>query len=184
MPNESNFVEKYKTLIVVLVVVVVLIALLYYVNKFFGGIGNVFRKITDSLGITDSAETAANKAALDQAKNDAANPGSPWSPTFFQNAPSGTDIFTTSYADTLCEQVWDSVSAILRIFNNIEEAYGAIKNCKNQAQVSFLCYRFNEKYGLDMWSWLNKEFGTFAFNQNATLQTINEFVTNLPKYSK
>lgn len=170
--------ENSKALIILIGGVVAIIVIVVFIQKTFGGISNLFGSVSDALGITDSPEAAANKAAVAAATNESATTTSPWSPAFFQQSPAGTTIMTQAAADAINAQIWDSVG----IFStDINEALGAIKECSTQAQVSFLSWRFNIVYNKDLFTWLTLQY-TKMGTPDPTLATLINYVNNLPMY--
>lgn len=174
--------DNAKAIAIVLVVVVVLIFAVYWLSKTFGGISNLFGSIKGVF--TDDPATADRKQKIADAATAAATPTSPWSPSFYQNAPAGASLFTSSYADTLCEQIWDTVSWFQFGPPDGAQMEGAIKQCSTQSQVSFLADRFQQKYSKDLYSWLTSCFTATLDSPNVyTMTVVNDYVKNLPKYN-
>lgn len=166
--------DNAKAIAIVLVVVVVLVFGLYYVQKTLGGFGKVFSSITDGLGIT----TSAAQAAVDQATQQAASPSSPWSPAFYQSAPSGASLLTQAAADALAKQIWGNW-----FWNDSDNALGAIKQCSTQSQVSFLADRFQQNYGKDLLAWITTQYTHIIGSPDPNLNAMITYVSNLPQYN-
>lgn len=170
--------DNAKAVAIILVVVVVLVIAFVWINKTFGGISNAFASIGEKLGITDSPQVAANKAAIDQATADSANPASPWSPAFYQNAPAGALLLTSAAAKALSDQIWGNW-----LTNSIDDAVGAIKQCRTKSQVSFLAEAFQQDHNKDLWTWLHDQYTHLISAPEPGLATIANYVNNLPNYN-
>lgn len=170
--------ENAKALIILIGGLVAVVVIVVFIQKTFGGLSNFFSNITNGLGITDSPEVAANKTAVANATQQSATTTSPWSPSFFQNAPEGATLMTQASADQIAGQIWDSVGIFT---TDINEALGAIKELDTQSQVSFLAYRFNILYNKDLLTWLTLQY-TKMGTPDPTLATLISYVNNLPQY--
>lgn len=170
--------DNAKALVILIAGLAAVVILIVIINKTFGGLKMFFGGITDALGITDSPERAATKQAVANATAASANVGSPWSPQFYKNAPTGAALMTQASADKLAAQIWNSVG----IFStSIEDAYAAIKQLHAKSQVSFLADRFNALYQKDLFSWLNLMF-TKMGSPDPVLQQIVNYVNGLSNY--
>jgi hypothetical protein len=172
--------ENAKAWVMLIGGLVAIVVLVVFIQKTFGGISNMISSIGSSLGFSDSPEQAANKAAVAAATNESATTTSPWSPAFFQAAPSGTTILTQEAADAINAQIWDSVG-MFSFTTDINEAYGALKECTTQAQVSFLAYRFNIVYNKDLFTWLTLQYTKMGTPDPVLAQMIS-YVNNLSMY--
>lgn len=172
--------DNAKALIILIAGLVAVIVIVVFIQKTFGGISNMVSSIGSSLGFTDTPAQAATKAAIASATTQSASPASPWSPQYFQNAPSGATILTQAAADAIAGQIWDSVG-MFSFTTDIGEAVAAIKELSTQAQVSFVAYRFNALYQKDLFSWLTLQY-TKMGTPDPSLQTIVDYVNNLPTY--
>jgi hypothetical protein len=170
--------ENAKALVMLIAGLAAVVILVVYINKTFGGIGKLFSGITDGLGLTDSAATAATKAAVANAKQQANNIASPWSPQFYKNAPPGAMLLTQSSADALAAQIWDSTGIFT---SDIEQVFGAIKQLSAQSQLSFIADRFNALYNQDLFSWITLQY-TKMGTPDPELQNIIDYVNSLSKY--
>src|SRR5205807_2146950 len=109
------------------------------------------------LGIEDTPEDIANKAAIASAQTGAQTVSSPWSPQFYKSSPDGSVLIYTSTAQKLAKQIWDSVGVFT---DDSVSGLAAFKQLKTQSQVSFLCDIFNKQYGEDLFTWLQYHYDT------------------------
>lgn len=176
--------ENAKAIAIILIVVVVVVLFAVYANKFLGGVGNALRGVTDSLGLTKSDESKARDQQIKDAQKAANTAGSPWSASFYQGVQ-GALVLTSSFADSLAYQIYDSVNTWSS--NDGPEVVGAIKQCKTKSQVSFLCERFYQKYNQDMYEYITKNYtGNHIFNNpynDSVISSINTYVNSLPNYN-
>lgn len=168
MANENKYtgglqvfndpVVKYVTLGIGLVVV----------GKAFG----VLDKVLEALGFQDSAA----KRHLDES---AGNAASFWTPTFWQNSPTGALLLTSAAAE---QDVSDIYSAI-GWFNDDEDAVkGVFRRLKTQSQVSYLADYFEKKYHQDLLSFLRGGNWPQDRLSDADVNELDAFVSSLPKY--
>lgn len=178
----KNFkVENAKAIVIVIVVVAILGFGLYYINKTFGGIGDFVNSITSAVGITDTPEEAAKKAAVDQAQAQSSSVTSCWNPSFFQNAPGGASLFTQAQGDALAAQIWGFKGFFI---NDDSEVLSAIKQCNTQSQVSFVSWRFSVNYSNDLFTWLTLQMtNIFTGRANDVLTDCISYVNSLPQYN-
>jgi hypothetical protein len=170
--------ENAKAIVIVIAALVILFFLLYWISKTFGGLSKLFGGLGSAIGISDSPEQAAQKKAIEDAKNAANVTTSPWSPVFYQNAPAGARLFTQSATDDYAKTIWDSVG----LFSlDISEVVGVFRNFVAKSQVSFLADRFNKLYNKDLISWLTLQYTKFG-TPDPGLVTITSIVNALPKY--
>lgn len=134
------------------------------------------KKILDFLGVTKSPETAG----LD---NIASDPNAFWNPNFWQTvkpaSASYTYAFTYDQAAALAKNLYDAFG----IFNDDEEAaINVFKQCKTQANASYICYVFQSLYGEDCLSFLRGGWWPQDRLSDADVWTITNYVNNLKKY--
>lgn len=183
--------ENAKAWAIIIIVVVGVVLAAYLISKTFGSISgavgdmwNGIKGIPSDLGLTDTQAETDQKAKLLAATQAAATPTSPWSPQFYKNAPNGASLMTSASGDALAKQIWDSVSWFQWGPPDGSIPEGAIKQCSTQSQVSFLADRFQQKYGKDLYTWLNGCFsGVLDAPSVYTLSVLNDYVNSLPKYN-
>lgn len=175
---------KGQNIAIILIVVVVLALVVYIIVKVFGGFENFFdgikdgtKKVTDALGITDSAQESEDKEIIQTAKEQASTISSPWNPAYYQNAPNDKLLFTTAYANGLAKQIYDSVGYVT---DDSAQGLAAIKQCKTKTQVSFLADKFNSLYKRDLFSFMQYYYDKEA--QVSNLRAAIEYVNSLPAY--
>lgn len=179
-------VENAKAIAITLVVIVALVLASYLICKTYGSISNFIGGIKDGVvsAFSENPLDSAQDTTIQQAAVAAASPGSPWSPSFYQNAPNGASLFTSAVGDALAKQIWDTVSWFQFGPPDSAAAEGAIKQCSTQSQVSFLADRFNKSYSKDLYTWLNQAFAKVLDSPNVyALTTINDYVNSLPQYN-
>lgn len=170
--------DNAKAIVIIVVSVAILVFGLYYVSKTFGSIGNLFSKVGQGLGVTQSPAAVDAQAYLKTQDNTASTAGTFWSPSFYENAPGGTTLLTQASADAVAAQIWDSVG----IFSNDPaEMVGAFTGLQTQAQVSYVADRFNQNYSKDLYTWLRLQFGSGT--QIESLQQAVQYVNSLPAYN-
>lgn len=170
--------DSAKAIVILIAGLAAVVIVVVIINKTFGGLKMFFGSITDALGITNSPEVAANKAAIAAATQASASVGSPWSPQFYKNAPAGSAILTQAAADALAAQIWNS-SGIFTA--NIDEVYGAIKQLHAKSQVSYLADRFDALYNKDLLSWITMMY-TKMGTPDPVLQNVIDYVNGLSNY--
>jgi hypothetical protein len=136
---------------------------------------SLVKKLLESLGIWDSADTHhLNDTSTD--------PGSFWNPNFWRLKPDNIPfsyVVTTPTATAWVDEIWDAVGA----FNDCESCIIAVfKRCHTQANASFLCDVFQARYGKDLLTWLRGGFWPYDHLSDSDVNTITNYVSNLPKY--
>jgi hypothetical protein len=111
---------------------------------------------------------------------EAANNASPWSPAFYKGAPAGSLLLTNNYADSLVQQIIDSVGFFSDDFWTV---LGIIKQMKTQSQVSYLADRFAIKTGSDLLTWLQGSNWPRDHYSAAEVNQLIDYVKKLPKYN-
>jgi hypothetical protein len=137
---------------------------------------SVVRKILIALGIWDDKDDKD----LDQASTDSE---AFWNPNFWRNVlPAGksyTYVVDTATAISYSDQIWDATGA----FNDCEECIiGVFKLMRTQANASYLCYVFQQRYGEDLLTFLRGGIWPQDRLSDADVNTINRFVNSLPQY--
>jgi len=121
------------------------------------------------LGIKKNADTVA----LDNA---ASNPDSFWSPLFWKGLRNPI-IMTRSSAENIARTIYDAFG----VFNdNEEQAVGALKNLKYQAQCSFLADVFFQMYGMDLITFLRGGSWPQDRLSDSDVADINSYISKLP----
>lgn len=166
--------NKYVGISTLLVVIAVIVLAFIILNKVFGGINGIL----ESFGLKDSEEDIKLNEDLKNKFSNSSNPSNPFSPSFYKSAPSGSLLFNVAKADSLAEQLYDSVGIL---YDDPESGLAAIKQCRAASQVSFLADRFNILYKKDLISWLSIKYDTS--NQKKVLNEIYDYVSRLPKYN-
>lgn len=174
--------DNAKAIAIILIVVAAIVFGIYYINKFLGGIGNIFSSITDKLGLTTDPEVKAqqdaNKAAIDASVLTT----SPWSPLYYQQAPNGAALYTQDTADGIAEQFWDTVSWFWG--GDWTALMNVMKQIGTKSQLSFICDRFQQLHGKDLYSWLATQY-PFAKDGsgNFVMSQVNNIANSLPAYN-
>ena len=139
---------------------------------------SVVKKTLEALGIWKSADTKA----IDQAVND---PNSFWNPNYWTTVkPAGA---AWSFAWT-----WDQAAAVAKTIydafgyfgDEASTVKGAFRQCKTQANASYLCYVFYQTYHQDMLDYLRNGKGVAFWNglSDSDIAEINNYVNGLIKY--
>lgn len=133
---------------------------------YFGVLSPILKK----LGILKSQETQA----LDNASTD---PGSFWSPDYWKTISNAT-VLTVAGADDILDKIINAFG----FWNDDENViYGQFKRLTHKAQVSFLAYRFAQRYNADFLSWLRGGDEWYADNlSDQEVATINDYLKQLP----
>lgn len=139
---------------------------------------SVVKKTLEALGIWKSPATKA----IDQAVND---PNSFWNPNFWTTVkPAGA---AWSFAWT-----WDQAAAVAKTIydafgyfgDEASTVKGAFRQCKTQANASYLCYVFYQTYQQDMLDYLRNGKGVAFWNglSDSDIEEINNYINGLIKY--
>jgi hypothetical protein len=174
--NAGNFAPDAGTKKIVTIVVLLIVAIMIWqiAKRGFG----VTDGILQGLGLQDSAEEKENKTFINNEVNrqNAMGIKSPWSPKYYTNVPRGGGFaFTVEEAQKLCKQIWDSVGYL---YDTPSKAAGAIKQCKNKRNLSFLADGMSDIYGVDLLNWLESKFDTSE--QREILAGLLRFANSLP----
>lgn len=137
-----------------------------------GSMLGAFKGLLELLGLKDTQDTKDLDATSQSA-------GNFWSPTFYQQAPSGSLLLTMAAAEEYSRQIYNAVGP----FNDDEEAViGVFKKLKTQSQVSFLADVFSTKYQSDLLSFIRGGNWPQDRLSDADVNTINKYILSLPKY--
>jgi hypothetical protein len=102
--------------------------------------------VLQALGIIKSDQAAANDAQL--------LPGTPFSPTFWDEYKGKKLLLTEGAADAYAQDIYNSVHALW--FNEPSVFISIMQSMKTKTQVSFLCFRFALRYGKSLLSYLSE----------------------------
>lgn len=137
---------------------------------------SLIKAILEKLGLWDSKDTKD----LDEAASD---PNSFWNPNYWQTikpANAGwTYAITQAQANQWAGEIYNSFGA----WNDCEECVKAVfRRCRTKANVSFLCWEFNNRYGFDLLDFLRGGNWPQDRLSDSDVNEINQFVSSLPKY--
>lgn len=164
--------------VIVAIVVIAVILSLVGGAKIFSGISNSWHDMLQGLGLERDPEEQKIDQDATNADNIAQQTTSPFNPAFFKSAPAGTPLMISSQQLEIVGEIWNSVGFI---YDNSGQALGAIKQCRNWAQVSQVANMFQQKKNRDMYAWMKEKFDTDS--QRETLNKIVDFSFKLPKFS-
>jgi hypothetical protein len=152
----------------IIVISVLILIIVVFVIMFKKGIG-IFSGITDAvggffetIGIKDSAEDIAADNAVKAIDEKANQTVSPFNPTFYKTAPTGTPLKTQATLEKLAD------------------AFGAFKQATNWAMISQIADKFNQLYNSDVYAWMKIHFDRTS--QKDILAKIVNYAFSLPKY--
>ncbi len=121
------------------------------------------------IGIKDDKDTT-------DLNNAASNPQSFWSPLFWKQVYNPV-IMTRASAENICRIIYDAMG----VFNdNEEQAIGALKALKYQAQVSFLAEVFFSLYGMDLITFLRGGSWPMDRLSDTDVADLNSYISKLP----
>lgn len=182
LPQVGRGASPLLFIIVIAAVILLFKPLADFFKSFFGGITNVGSNISEGLGFSKSDTEK-------KAQQESSSVGSCWSYSYFKNVPAGTKLFTYADSAKMCEAIHDSRGFV---YASITELLNQLKKCSSKAQISFLCFRFNEIYSLDMLSYITTADylgfipigldGHSNFSDSEKKQVL-DWVDSLPKYS-
>lgn len=137
---------------------------------------NLGNKLLQKFGLVSSPDT---KTVLSLSSN----PGSPWNPNFWQSAPGGyySFAFTESQAGELAKQIYNAMGLFS---DNVEQIFASVKQCRTQANLSFIAWKFQKMYGSDLLTYLRNGGGILPWDgiSDAEIVSLNNYITSLPKY--
>jgi hypothetical protein len=130
------------------------------------------KKLLNQLGITESQETR-------DVDREQSNPFSPWSPQFYEKAPSGAKLLTTSQAT----QLFDAIDSSWGYFDDDEEKIkGSIKNfIKTQSQWSFFAWWMARNKSIDLFDYMRGS-AYWGRLEDSDMAEITDYIKSLPKY--
>lgn len=169
-------INKSKGIVVLvggLVVVVLFVIFFSKIMQFFKGIG-------EGVGLSDSKEGKDNAKFIDKNVKQSQQQGvdNPFNPNFYKGRNVNATIITTASANSIAKRIYDSVGYL---YDSPGKASAAFHLLKTQAQISFVSEIFNNRYNLDLLTWLNDKFDVNG--QREYLRNIIEYVNSLPKYN-
>jgi hypothetical protein len=137
---------------------------------------NTVKSLLEKLGLLTGQNT---QIVLDAQSN----PASPWNPNFWMSAPGGvySFAFTESQAGQLCKQIHDAFGLFS---DNVEQVTAAIKQCKTQANLSFVAWEFQKIYNADLLTFLRNGGGVLPWDgvSDSVIASLNSYILSLPKY--
>ena len=139
-----------------------------------GGVIGFFllKQLFEKLGIWRDADQKALDAA-------ATSPTSFWNPNYWKQAQSYSYAMTTEQANAYADQINDAFGA----FNDNEAAViGIFRSLQTKANVSFLAYCFQNKYGQDLLTFLRGGIWPQDRLSDADVSQINSYVNHLPNF--
>lgn len=130
---------------------------------YFGVVNPLLKKI----GIKDDAQDKRNNNLISDLENQPANKNY-FNPNYYKQRVNNkvAMVFTPASGDMLAKKIYDSAG----FFNDNEsEIYGAFRQCRFKAQVSFIAARFYLLYKKDLYLWLKKD----VFNESEMISLLN-----------
>lgn len=166
--------EKIKGYVYIIVIVVIIIIAIVIMSKVMGG----FDQFLQWLGIEPSKDDQANAAKIKAARDNANSPTSPWNPTMWQAAPSGSSMISDQDALQAATDIYASVGII---YDTPGQGYAALQRATTQAQVSKISWMFqNSTIAQNLYDWLAEHYDTS--NQKQVLSDMIDYVSKLPTY--
>ena len=109
------------------------------------------------------------------------NPNSPWKPTFWKSAPTGSALIKRSTAEAYAKTIYDALNWYA---DDTAKVTGVFSALRTKSQVSFLADVFQQVYGADLLSYLQEGSDTFPWNGlgDDELLRITNLVDRLPQY--
>ena len=136
----------------------------------------ITRAVLIKLGVLKSKEQK-------QREKEVANPNSPFSPLFWQKAPSGSKIITEAVVQ---KYIYDIYHALGFWHDDFDTIMGTFRKLATKSQVSYMADKFYQRYKVDLLSFLNDGNSTLSLPfdglTNAHVTQIINYVNNLPKY--
>jgi len=130
------------------------------------------KKVLNSFGITESQETK-------DVDKEESNPNSPWSPLFYDKAPTGSKLLTTAQLNWL----YDQIDSSWGYFDDDEEKIkGAIKAIiKYQSQWSFFSSWLAKTKSIDLFDYM-RGGAYWGRLEDSDMAEITDYIKSLPKY--
>lgn len=138
----------------------------------FNGI-NIVDKILQLFGLSKSQATKT----IDFASTD---PNSFWNPNFWQKFSSYTYVIDQAQAETIIDQVMNAMSVFTP--DDVSAVYGALFQLHTQANLSYLCYVFQQTQGADFLTWLRGTTWPNDRLDDAEIFVIHQHFLNLPTH--
>lgn len=161
---------KKNELIILLVVAIAAVFLLK-------GLRDTLKNMLAGIGIGTSTDTDKTNEQISKGTKAAEKLDSAWSPLYWKNPPKGkiANVIDMAGTNRLISQIR---KAIGYVYDNPEEVIGVFKQLDNKTQVSWLVDKWGQKYGSDLYSWLDDKLDT-ASQRDSFLQ-IQSIVKQLP----
>lgn len=132
----------------------------------------LIKQILEALGIWKDQDTKD----LDNAAGD---PNSFWNPNFWKGSQNYSYAIDLPTAQQLVTEIYNAFGA----FNDCEECViGIFRSMRTKANVSFLSYVFQQKYGMDLLKFLRGGIYPQDRLSDTDVAEINRYVKQLPDY--
>lgn len=167
--------KKGKAIVTIVIVVAIIVIIIVFGKNIADFISNLFGKTTDPVAI------AAHQYVTGYDYS-SSNSTSPFSPTIYNNRPSGQVVISDDVANQAARSVNDATGFFWWLGTGIDagEALAGLKNCKTQCDVSYVSIVFAQKYSTDMYIYMSK-----YFNSDTNIEIMKEIITfciSLPVY--
>lgn len=137
--------------------------------KAFGLLNNLL----DALGLQAKESTRNLDAASE-------NPLSPWSPQFYLNAPPGSAFLT----EAQCQQMYTTIQKAFGPLNDDEgQVISVFKTLRTQSQLSVFSLWLANYMNIDILDWLRGGVWPSDRLSDNEVDSINQFILKLPKYT-
>ena len=103
----------------------------------------IIKPLSESFGLSRS----------DEEKNvdkEITKPGSAFNPNYWRSVPNAL-IIKNDAVNKYIDTIWNAPGYF---YDDFDAVLGVFKSLKTQTQVSYLAYKFNEKYKKDLLNWL------------------------------
>lgn len=103
----------------------------------------ILKPLSESFGLSKS----------DEEKNvdkEITKPGSAFNPNYWRSVPNAL-IIKNDAVNKYIDTIWNAPGYF---YDDFDAVLGVFKSLKTQTQVSYLAYKFNEKYKKDLLNWL------------------------------
>lgn len=159
---------------------IIIIVGYFFLTKFFGDIGGMFKGIGAGLGIADTkdeTEDLKETKELEKAMQKLKPKDNPFSIMYGKpvKVKSKFETLTNAGGNRMAKAIYDSIGTFT---DSPQQAMGAIKECKYKSQISSLADYFNKKYKLDLFSFLQNKLDTTE--QRIIFGRIINYVNSLP----
>ena len=172
--TDASSIGKFKGVATVVLVLAVIIIAFLILNKVFKLGSGVFTMF----GLQDSKEEQAyeQKIANTVKNNTTAGAVSRWSPTYYKQYGTTSNMLSIKDADRIASNFWDSVGYV---WDTPSEGLAAVKQVTNATQLSQVVAAFYAEHELDLLGWLQNKYDTEE--QKRILVQILNYAANLPK---